>query len=99
MKVNYLGASLRVGISARDNSPYQIGEILFSIPDKNGEKKDPDGKTRWNYKGYGHTTRTIGLDPGKIELFKDCEAGTEVDLIVEPVPSNPSRNQVIGFKA
>ena len=98
MKVHYLGASLREGKSAKDDSPYSIAEVAYATPDDSSLKKDPDGKVRWVYTGYGFRVNTIALDPKCIDKFKDVQAGTEVTLQVEPVPQNPSRNQVIGVQ-
>lgn len=99
MKVLYLGASVRKGLSAKDNSPYTIGEVLFAVPDKSATKTDPDGKTRWVYTCHGYRTQTIQLDPSCLSRFDGVAPGTEVDLAVAPVPENPSRNQVIGINA
>lgn len=96
MKVLYLGASVRQGISSKNDLPYTIGEVLFAYPDKSGTKTDPDGKQRWSYTAHGLKTTTIPLDPKCLSQFAQVPPATEIDLLVEPIPENPSRNQVVG---
>lgn len=98
MKVHYIGASVRQGRSAKDNAPYTIGEVTYSMPDKSSSKTDPDGTPRWTYTAHGHRVFTIQLDPAKLSAFAGVKPGTEVELLVEPIPENPSRNQVVGVK-
>lgn len=96
MKVFYIGASVRQGRSAKDNTPYTIGEIAFAVPDKSSSKSDPDGSPRWNYTAHGHRVQTMQLDPSKLSAFASVKPCSEVNLLVEPIPENPSRNQVVG---
>lgn len=96
MKVLYLGASVRQGLSAKNDQPYIIGEVLFAYPDKSSTKTDPDGKQRWVYTAHGYREGKIQLSPSCLSEFADCVPGTELELIVEPIPENPARNQVVG---
>ena len=98
MKVNYIGASLRKGVSQKTNRPYEIGEIAYAVPDSSSSKNAEDGSTMWVYTGYGNKVQTIDLNPASIHLFKDCETANQVELVIEPVPENPRRNWVVGFK-
>lgn len=98
MHVLYLGASVRQGLSNKDNSPYTIGEVTFATPAKSAVKSDPDGSKRWTFTAHGYTVRDIPLNPSALSKFQDVKPGTEVDLIVEPIPENPSRNHVVGVQ-
>lgn len=99
MKVFLIGASLRSGISAKNNKPYTIAEVIYAIPDESKTKNDDDGTLRWSYTAYGYKTRTIELASTAIEAFKNVKALDIVDLKVEPMPENPSRNQCVGVVA
>ena len=98
MLVKYLGASLRKGTSAKTGRPYEIGEIAYAIPDESGSKADDAGKTLWVYTGYGTKPQTIELSPAAIHDFKDVPSLTEVQLLIEPKPTNPRHNWVVGSK-
>lgn len=98
MKVKYIGASVRQGLSAKDNSPYTIGEVSYAIPDKNAAKADPDGKQRWVYTCHGDRVQTIQLDPACLSQFAKCVPGTDVELIIAPLPTNPRNNHCVGVK-
>lgn len=96
MKVHYLGASRRSGISEKTGRPYDIAEVLFCVPDQSSEKRNSDQSLKWTYTAHGLRTQTIELAPGAIEEFAGVQPLTEVTLQVEPIPTNPSRNHVIG---
>ena len=98
MKVTYLGVNHRQGVSEKTNKPYSVSELVYSTPDESGEKRNDDGSVRWVYTAYGHKTRTLPLDPNAIHGFKGVEPFSQVDLVLEPQPENPSRNQVTGVK-
>lgn len=99
MKVMYLGASCRSGLSAKNDSPYTIAEVLFAVPDKPAAKADPNGAQRWTYACHGYRTQTIELDPAALSAFGKVQPFTMVELAIEPVPENPSRNRVTGVKS
>ena len=98
MIVNYLGASLRKGTSQKTGNPYEIGEIAYSVPDESGSKNDENGKTLWVYTGYGQKPQTIELSPSCIHDFKDVAAPSQITLVIEPKPTNPRHNWVVGYK-
>ena len=99
MKVFYIGANCRKGVSEKTGKPYEIAELSYSIPDESKEKKTADGtSTQWVYSGYGHAIRTIPINPSDIHNFKDVAPLTEQNLVIEPNPKNPSRNWVTGVK-
>jgi hypothetical protein len=96
MKVTYIGCNSRSGISEAKGTAYTIAEVIYMIPDKAGEKRGPDGVLIWTYIAYGNRVRTIPLDSSKISAFSAIKPCTEVDLKLEPIAENPSKNQVVG---
>lgn len=99
MKVRYIGANCRTGTSEKTGRPYSIAEVSFLVPDSHGEKKAPDGTVIWRYVGHGERVQSVPLDPSKLSDFADVKPGSQVELMLEPVPENPSRNQVVGVAA
>jgi len=98
MKVTYIGANCRKGVSEKTSKPYEIAELSYAIPDESGQKTNPDGNVVWVYSGYGSRIRTIPINPAHIHNFKDVPTLSEVVLDIEPNPENPSRNWVVGVK-
>ena len=99
MKVNVIGVSRRVGISAKNGQPYDIAEVAYLIEDKDGEKNGPDGNRLWVYKAHGYRVGTLELQPEALPRFKDQNFPAEIDLAIEPKPDAPSRNWVTGIAA
>ena len=98
MKLNYIGASCRTGVSQKTGNPYTIAELLNSIPDENAQKKDESGVLIWNYIGHGSKVRTLPIDPSKLSQFSSLETGVSVDVLLEPQLDNPTKNWVTGVK-
>lgn len=73
MKVLYVGANCRTGVSEKTGRAYTIAEVSYLIPDSNARKDTPDGKPIWNYVGFGSAVRSIALDPSKISAFAGIE--------------------------
>jgi hypothetical protein len=101
MQVTYIGVNCRVGVSEKNGRPYKIAELLYAIPSDNGssEKKADDGRTIWTYVEYGNKVRTLDLDPSCISRFAKVTPGDTLDLQLDPIPENPSRNHVVGIRA
>jgi hypothetical protein len=98
MKVMYVGANCRQGTSEKNGRPYTIAEVIYTIPAQHAEKKNPDGSLVWRFTAFGNVVRSINLDPQNLSSFEKVQPGTEVDLVLEPDPANPSRNVVTGIK-
>lgn len=98
MKVTILGVNQREGVSAGNGRPYNICVLNYVIPDESGQKKNDDGSIRWTYTGYGLQVRELPLNPSVLHSFADLEFPKQVDLVLEPQPTNPSRNWVNGVK-
>ena len=97
MKVTYIGANCRKGVSEKNGNAYTISELLYAIDDESGQKKNDDGSIRWTYIGHGAKTRSLPVDPSRLSQFEKVEPFTEVNLLLEPQPDNPSRNWVVGI--
>jgi hypothetical protein len=90
MKITYIGANHRVGKSAKTGRSYDMARLLYAIPDSDSTK--PDNV----YRAHGHRVIEMDMVPSALSQFASCKPFTEVDITVEPVPENPSRNQVTG---
>ena len=98
MKVTYIGANTRKGVSDKTGNAYEISELSYAVHDESGQKKNPDGSTKWVYVAVGCTVRTLNIDPSAIPSFSDISPFTEVDLKLEPQLNNPARNWVTGIQ-
>ena len=98
MKVMFLGASVRKGTSEKTGNDYTIGELKYSMQDESSQKLFPDGSIMWTYTAHGHTSMSLPLDPQQLSKFAKVQPNTEVNLILEPMPRNPSRNWVTGVQ-
>jgi hypothetical protein len=97
MKVRYIGANCRVGVSEKTGRPYTIAELTYSVPDQNAVRNNDDGTPRWKYVAHGHRVQTIALDPTVVSKFQPCVPGEEIEVRVEPQPDNPTRTHVVGL--
>ena len=97
MKVVFIGANHRQGVSEKTGNAYSIAELLYSIPDESGQKKNDDGSVRWTYQCAGNTTRTLPIDPSCLSQFVDVKPFSAIDVRLEPDPKNPSRNRITGL--
>ena len=98
MEATFISASRRKGRGKKDDSPYDIAELHYGVPEKSGTKNDDDGKVRWAYEAYGVQVYTMELHPDHISDFAKCKVGQQVNLILEPLPNNPKNNQVVGIR-
>ena len=98
MKVNYIGANVRKGVSEKTGNPYTIARVLYSVPAESRRKMDQEsGREVYNFVAHGHQVREIDLDPSKLSRFEAVAPGAEVVLTLEPNPDNPQRNHVTGI--
>jgi hypothetical protein len=96
MEVIFIGASVREGISAKNGRPYEIGEVSYAVPDEPGTKKTDDGKLAWTYSCHGYRVQNIDLSPEKLSAFSQVKPLSTINLDIQPKPSNPRVNWVIG---
>ena len=91
MKVKFLGASHRQGVSAKNNAPYSISKITYLI------EETPKSTSAWDYDCAGYSTRELDLDPLALVQFKNCQLGEEITLKLEPNPEKPQFSVVVGL--
>jgi len=99
MKINFIGASCRQGVSEKTGNAYTIAELLYMVPDVSKTKKGTDGSTIYTYTAHGCKTLTLPLDPSVLSKFATIKPGTEISVQLEPNPENPTRNRVTGIAA
>lgn len=90
MKVTFLNATHRKGISAKTNKPYDMANVTYLVP------VQPQVSEKMTYLGYGNETREIPLKSDCLKQFAEFSSGDQIDLIVEPDPNYPSRTIVVG---
>ena len=92
MKVQFLNATHRKGLSKASNKPYDMCKLNYLKPIEvvRNEKME--------YYGFGMTAQEIDLDPRCIHMFETAMSGDEVDLVLEPNPRFPQYNWVVGIK-
>jgi hypothetical protein len=97
VKIHYIGANCRTGVSEKNGRHYTIAELSYAVPDTDSQKNHDDGSVIWRYVGHGNKVKTINLDPACLSRFADIRPGTEIDVKLEPDPNNPTRNVVTGI--
>lgn len=90
MKVQFLNATHRKGISKASNKPYDMCKLNYLKPIESVTND------KMVYFGFGMAVQEIDLDPRCIHLFESIKAGDDVDLVLEPNPSYPQYNWVSG---
>jgi hypothetical protein len=98
MKVIYLGASCRTGVSEKTGNRYNIAELTYAEPDENSVKNGADGRVLWNYIAHGLRVRALPLDPSNLSAFAKVQPLTEVELVLSPDPRRPQNNLVTGVR-
>jgi hypothetical protein len=92
MKVIFMGISIRKGISNKgQGSPYEMNKIHFATP------ISPIDSANMSYSGYGLQEQTLDVDPLCIKQFEQVKPLSEVNVIVEPKPTNFSQTWVVGL--
>lgn len=86
MKAIVLNAQRARGVSAKNNSEYDICTVTFGTPVQ-GVQRD-----NRQVVGYGLNPQEIALDPLALSHFAKLTYPCEVDLIIEPDPRNINRN-------
>jgi len=91
MKVTFIGATRRKGNAKASGKPYDMCMFFYGTP------VESVSNPNMQYYGYGHETREMELDPAALDQFKDVKLGQEIDVAVEPKPSNPRFTWVVGL--
>lgn len=86
MKVTVFNAQRARGISAKNNSEYDICTVTFGTPVQSVQRDNRQ------VSGYGLNAQEIGLDPLALSQFAKLTFPCEVDLLIEPDPRNINRN-------
>lgn len=92
MKVLVLGVEHSRGKRKSDDSPYEICQLSY------GTQVEPVSSDRRTVVGYGFREQTIGLSSSAVKEFATTQFPAELDLIVEPDPTNLRRNLCTGIK-
>ncbi|WP_461603178.1 hypothetical protein [Aeromonas rivipollensis] len=93
MKVTFIGATRRKGNAKATGKPYDMCMFFYGTP------VDPVSNPNMQYYGYGHETREMELDPSALDQFKDVKLGQEIDVAVEPKPSNPRFTWIVSLNS
>lgn len=93
MKVTFIGATRRKGNAKATGKPYDMCMCFYGV------SVEPVSNPNMQYYGYGHETREMELDPAALDQFASIRLGQEIDLIVEPKPSNPRFTWIVGVNA
>lgn len=93
MKVVFMGVSLRKGISNKgQGKPYEMQKIHIARPIENIDSPN------MSLTGYGVQEQTLDLDPICANKFQAIPPLTEIDIIVEPKPTNFNQTWVVGLR-
>lgn len=90
MKVKFIGATRRTGKSKKTGNDYDMCQLTYAIP------VQPSARPDNVFSGTGHSVQEIDLCPEAIAIFNNIQLGEEVDLVVQPKPSNPRMTWVVG---
>lgn len=91
MKVQFLAAYRRSGISKKTNRPYDFSQVEYAMP-----LRQVDSET-YQQTGVGFEAKTLELANGCIADFNGLALGEQVDLKINPNPEDPSRNMCFGI--
>lgn len=91
MKVLFIGADARKGVSSKTGKPYSMARLYYAIP------AEPKQTEAYDYRATGFRVIEVDMEPDALAHFTRCKPLTEVDVRLEPVPANPSRNIVTGL--
>lgn len=92
MIVNFIGVSRRSGTSKKTGAPYDMCTLQFAVPIQEVNTAN------MNYTGYGFETKEIEVMPEAIQAFYGQSAFSQVDVIIEPKPTNFNHTWVVGVK-
>jgi hypothetical protein len=92
MKALFLNAISVSGNKKADGKPFSFSQVNVLKPVEN---RDSDN---YHSHGHGHEIDSFDLDPKALALFEGIGLGSEVELTLEPQPSNPRRNWVTSVK-
>ncbi|EMH76287.1 hypothetical protein EHI8A_100320 [Entamoeba histolytica HM-1:IMSS-B] len=90
-RVIYLGITIHEGTSTKSGTPrpYKIQQVHYAT----------DAQPRKDLKmSSGYEPQSQQVSDEAVSRFAKLPALTEVELIWTPIPNNPQRNEVGGFK-
>jgi UDP-glucose 6-dehydrogenase len=91
MKVKFIAAKSMKGISKNTGRPYDMTTLTYAVP------LEPRVSEKFTLLGSGFDTRDLPLDPRVLDQFRGYALGDDIDVIIEPDPSYPTRTIVVGL--
>lgn len=91
MKVHFIGVARRYGTSSKTGKQYDMCMLSYAVVIK------PNVTQSMNYSGFGYEVKEVELDPNAMNHFALCKLGEIVDVVVQPNPSDLTRNIVSGI--
>jgi hypothetical protein len=94
MTVVYLGAKKGKGVSSKKGvrKPYDFCQVTYGVKADDYIAEDHD------IRAFGVKEMSIDLSVEAFPSFHDVKPYRPVSLLLEPDPSNPSRNICVGFE-
>lgn len=93
MKVTFVGATRRKGTSSKTGNAYDMCMFFYAV------RVESVNKPSMQYYGHGYETKEMELNPDALDQFKDVKLGQEIDVSVEPKPTNPRFTWICGLNA
>jgi len=92
MKVVFMGISQRSGISNKgQGNPYEMHKIHLATP------VEEINAPHMTATGHGYQERQLDIDPLCVPHFQKLKPFTEIDVNVEPKPTNFNQTWVVGL--
>ncbi|MFL9599854.1 hypothetical protein ACKC5Q_04060 [Aeromonas dhakensis] len=91
MKVTFVGATRRKGKAKATGNPYDMCMFFYAT------RVESVSTANMQYYGHGFETKEMELNPEALDLFKDIKLGQEIDVLVEPKPTNPRFTWISGI--
>lgn len=92
MIITFIGVSRRSGTSKKTGNPYDMCQLSFAVPIQ------PVNSANMQLQGYGFEAKEIDVQPEAMEQFYDIPSFHQVDVIIEPKPTNFNQTWVVGIK-
>lgn len=91
MKVQFVSAYRRSGVSKTSQRPYDFAQIEYAAPIR--EIDTPN----FQQKGTGFEVKSLPLANHVISEFNGLSLGDDIELKIVPNPEDPTRNICIGL--
>lgn len=91
MIVTFIGAYRRSGTSKSSGNPYDMCKLTFGVP------MQEVTSASMNYTGYGFESKEIDIKPEVLQEFVGMSPFSQVDVIIEPKPTNFNQTWVVGI--